>query len=372
MNNSLDKFRRYSKRPDYIFLLVVVSLALFGLLMIYSASSLIAFQWFDGDNNYYFVGRQALSLAVGLIAMAVTMVIDYRVWQKYSIWMLLATIVLLLVVLIPGIGEESKGASRWLDIGLIRFQPSEFAKLTLIIYFSSLFAKRPEKVNILPVIAILAIISLLLIGLQSDLGTLVIMTGIAAVTFFVAGGSYTQMLMGGGLILAAFALFIRGSQYRWERFMTFLNPSAESLDAGYHINQSLLAIGSGGLWGLGLGNSVQKYFYLPEPYTDSIFAIIAEELGFLRASLVVIAFIILAWRGIKIARNAPDNFGMILAAGITTWIVLQAFVNIGALSGVLPLTGVPLPFISSGGSSLIAILAAVGILLNISKNGYEK
>jgi len=198
------------------------------------------------------------------------------------------------------------------------------------------------------------------------------MTGTAVATFFVAGGSYTQILFGGGVALAAFAAFIRSSQYRWERFLIFLNPSAESLDSGYHINQSLLAIGSGGLWGLGLGKSVQKYFYLPEPYTDSIFAIIAEELGFLRASLVIIAFIILAWRGIRIARNAPDNFGTILAAGIITWIILQAFVNIGALSGVLPLTGVPLPFISSGGSSLIATMAAVGILLNISKNGYEK
>ncbi|HOE74436.1 MAG TPA: putative lipid II flippase FtsW [bacterium] len=372
MNTSLDKFRRYSKRPDYVFLLVVVALVLFGLLMIYSASSLVAFQWFDGDNNYYFVGRQALSLMVGVIAMAITMATDYRVWQKYSLWMLLATIILLLIVSIPGIGEESKGASRWLDIGPIRFQPSEFAKLTLIIYFSSLFAGRSGKVNILPVIGVLAIISLFLIGLQSDLGTLVIMTGTAVATFFVAGGSYTQILFGGGVALAAFAAFIRSSQYRWERFLIFLNPSAESLDSGYHINQSLLAIGSGGLWGLGLGKSVQKYFYLPEPYTDSIFAIIAEELGFLRASLVIIAFIILAWRGIRIARNAPDNFGTILAAGIITWIILQAFVNIGALSGVLPLTGVPLPFISSGGSSLIATMAAVGILLNISKNGYEK
>lgn len=367
MNTSIEKFRKYRKKPDYWLLLIVIGLSLFGLVMIGSASILVAFEKFGGAHNYYYVGKQALSLILGIFAMLITMNIDYKKWRRFSLWMLVLTILFLVIALIPGLGEEAKGASRWIQIGAFSFQPSEIAKLSFIIYLASWFSKRIGKINIIPLLIMLAVISALIIA-QPDLGTLTVIVGIAIAMFFAAGGSYIQLLSGSLLIAVAFIVFIRSSAYRWQRFLTFINPSSESLGAGYHINQSLLAIGSGGIWGLGFGRSIQKYLYLPEPYTDSIFAIIAEELGFLRSFLIIVVFAILAWYGFRIARRAPDNFGRLLAIGIIFWITFQAFVNIGALSGVLPLTGVPLPFISYGGTSLIATLAAVGILLNISKN----
>lgn len=367
MNTSIEKFRKYRRRPDYWLLIVVLGLSLFGLVMIGSASVLIAFEKFGGASNYYYVGKQALSLLIGMIVMLITMNIDYRQWKKFSIWMLILTLALLAIALIPGLGEATKGASRWIQIGAFSFQPSEIAKLSFIIYLASWFSKRVGKINIIPVLVILAVVSVLVIA-QPDLGTLTVIVGIAIAMFFAAGGSYIQLISGSLIIGVAFILFIRSSAYRWQRFLTYINPSSESLGAGYHINQALLAIGSGGFWGLGFGRSIQKYLYLPEPYTDSIFAIIAEELGFLRSSLIILVFAIFAWRGFRIARAAPDNFGRLLATGIVFWVIFQAFVNIGALSGILPLTGVPLPFISYGGTSLIATLAAVGILLNISKS----
>ncbi len=351
-------------------MLIVIGLALFGLVMIGSASALIAFEKFDGANNYYYVGKQAVNLVIAVAFMIVTMSIDYRVWKKYAGLMLILTIILLLVALIPGLGNEAGGASRWIDIGFVRFQPSEIAKLTFVIYLASWFSKRVGRVNIVPLLIVLAVVAALVIS-QPDLGTLTVLIGVAVAMFFAAGGSYIQLLAGGGLIAAAFAIFIRSSEYRWQRFLTFMSPSSETLGAGYHINQALLAIGSGGLMGLGFGRSIQKYLYLPEPYTDSIFAIVCEELGFVRAILVIAVFGLLAWRGYLIAKNAEDNFGKLVATGITFWIIFQAFINIGALSGVLPLTGVPLPFISYGGSSLMATFAAVGVLLNISKYAYE-
>jgi len=366
MNTSIEKYRKFRKKPDYWIILIVIGLSLFGLVMIGSASALVAFEKFDGSNNYYFVGKQAISLLIGIVMMLVFSNIDYRKWKKYSILMIVITLLLLAIAHIPGLGDATKGASRWIQFGAFTFQPSEIAKLTLIIYLASWMSNRIGKINIIPFLAILGIVSFLVIT-QPDLGTLTVIVGISIAMFFAAGGSYFQMVIGGVAIIVAFAVFIRSSAYRWQRFLTFLNPTSESLGAGYHINQALLAIGSGGFWGLGFGRSIQKYLYLPEPYTDSIFAIIAEELGFVRCSLVIIAFTILAWRGFKIIRGAPDNFGRLLATGIVIWIVFQAFVNIGALSGVLPLTGVPLPFISYGGTSLIATMTAVGILINISK-----
>lgn len=351
-------------------MLIVIGLGLFGLVMIGSASALIAFEKFDGANNYYYVGKQAINLVIAVLFMIVTMSIDYRVWKKYAGLMLILTLVLLLVALIPGLGNEAGGASRWIDIGFVRFQPSELAKLTFVIYLASWFSKRVGRVNIVPLLVVLAVVAALVIS-QPDLGTLTVLIGVAVAMFFAAGGSYIQLLAGGGLIAAAFAIFIRSSEYRWQRFLTFMSPSSETLGAGYHINQALLAIGSGGLMGLGFGRSIQKYLYLPEPYTDSIFAIICEELGFVRAILVIAVFGLLAWRGFIIAKNAEDNFGKLIATGITFWIIFQTFINIGALSGVLPLTGVPLPFISYGGSSLMATFAAIGVLLNISKYAHE-
>jgi cell division protein FtsW len=203
---------------------------------------------------------------------------------------------------------------------------------------------------------------------QPDLGTMSVILFSSVAVFFIAGAELTHMVIGAGALLTAFTILIKTSYYRQQRLLVFLNPSVDSQGAAYHINQALLAVGAGGLWGLGFGQSRQKYLYLPEAHTDSIFAIIAEELGFIRSGLVIAGFLFLAYLGYKIAKNAPDRFSRLLAIGITTWIVVQAFINIGAMINVLPLTGVPLPFISYGGSSLIILLAAVGVMLNISKN----
>ncbi len=348
-------------------LLTVVSLSLFGLVMIGSASALVAYERFNGDHNYFYVGRQTLNLVIGVLAMIIVANVDYHWWRDKARLMLFLTFALLVAVFVPGIGESLKGASRWIHIGPLFFQPSEMVKLTFIMYLAGWFEKRVANISLLPLTVILTAIIGLIIA-EPDLGTLTVVILIAAAMFFIAGGAYWQMGMGGLLAGFVFLTLIRLSPYRWQRLMVFLNPSSEVQGASYHINQSLLAIGSGGLWGLGFGRSVQKYLYLPEPYTDSIFAIIAEELGLLRAMLVIAAFLFLAWRGLRIAQSAPDIFGRLVATGITTWILVQAFINIGALSGLLPLTGVPLPFVSYGGSSLIIIFVAIGVLLNISKH----
>jgi cell division protein FtsW len=371
MINGINRYERYRPRVDYWVLFLVVILSLFGLVMIGSSSALVAYERFNGEHNYYYVGLQALRLVGGVLAMIIFSSVDYHWWKDKSRFMLFLTLALLVAVFIPGLGETLKGASRWIHLGPLFFQPSELVKLTFILYLAGWMEKRVANISFLPLMLILGAIVALIIA-QPDMGTLSIVIAIAAAMFFTAGGSLFQMIIGSSLALTVFLALIRSSTYRWQRLMIFLNPSSEIQGAGYHINQSLLAIGSGGLWGLGFGHSIQKYLYLPEPYTDSIFAIIAEELGFVRAALVIIVFIILAWRGLKIAKEAPDVYGRLIATGVTVWVSVQMFINIGALSGLLPLTGVPLPFISYGGSSLVIIFIAMGILLNISKQSHSQ
>lgn len=367
---SLQRFRLRQQRPNYFLALVVFALVLFGLLMIYSASVVISFQNFG--YNYYYLNRQAVSLVVGIITWFVAVKIDYRVWQKYAFWMLIATLVLLIAVFTPGLGHgELGGANRWISLGPIFFQPSEIAKLTFILYLSAWLAKKGEKVKdfqsgFLPFLAVVGLVAFLIMK-QPDMGTMVVMSTIALSIFFASGASLAHL--GASLVLAItlFWLLIRGSSYRLQRFLVFLHPEQQSLGASYHINQAMLAIGSGGLWGLGFGQSKQKYLYLPQAHTDSIFAIVVEELGFLRALLVVLALVVIGYIGYKIAKTAPDMFSRLVATGITTWFIFQAFINLAAMLGLLPLTGIPLPFISFGGSSLVVSLIAVGILMNISK-----
>lgn len=366
---SLQRFRTNKQKPDYLLALVIFALSVFGLVMIYSASVVISYKIF-GYNNYY-LNKQVISLLVGILAWIIFSLIDYRVWQKYAFGLLILTLCLLIAVFIPGLGVELGGAHRWIDIGFTLFQPSEIIKLTLIIYLSAWLTKKGEGVKdfqsgFVPFVVLMGIV-IFLIMKQPDMGTMSVIAATAAVMFFVAGASLSHIIVGGTFVMALFWILIRSSSYRFQRFLTFLNPSGAALSASYHINQALLAIGSGGLLGLGFGLSQQKHLFLPQAHTDSIFAIITEELGFLRALLVILVFAFIAWRGYKIAKNAPDTFSRLLAIGITTWIVLQALINLGAMTGVLPLTGVPLPFISYGGSSLVVLFAAVGILMNISK-----
>lgn len=357
-------------KPDYLFMIAIFILIFFGIIMISSSSVVVSLE--NTGKNYSYVFRQVISLIFGLVAMYITSKIDYRFWKKHSLWIIGVTILLLILVFVPGIGKSAGGAHRWISLGGKWFQPSEIVKLAFIIYLASWLDNMGENVKsfwkgFVPFGLLIAVIGFLIMS-QPDLGTMSVILFSAVAIFFVAGAELTHMVLGAGAMLAVFAVLIKTSPYRQQRLLVFLNPSVDSQGAAYHINQALLAVGAGGMWGLGFGQSRQKYLYLPEAHTDSIFAIIAEELGYIRSGLVIAGYFFIAYLGYRIAKNAPDRFSKLLAVGITTWIVVQAFINIGAMINVLPLTGVPLPFVSYGGSSLIVLLAAVGIMLNISKN----
>ncbi|MCX6810649.1 MAG: putative lipid II flippase FtsW [Candidatus Berkelbacteria bacterium] len=358
----------YKKRKtaDYLLMVLVFGLIAFGLIMIYSVSKYLSLQITNQASDKYYLVRQLVSLGIGVIVWAVFQAIDYKFWHKYTGTMLWITIVLLASVFLFRTGN----GSRWINLFGLGFQPSEFAKLSMIIYLSGWLSSKKKSGDIndsfVPFLLFVGGVSLMML-IQKDLGTLSVILIIAASIFFAAGAKLQNLAIGGSLGVFLVWLAIKIEPYRMQRLTAFFNPNSGSLSTSYHIRNALIAIGSGGLWGLGFGQSRQKYLYLPEAQTDSIFPIIAEELGFLRASAVIIVYGLIAYRGYSIARRAPDDFSQLMAVGITTWIIWQTFVNLGAMMALLPLTGVPLPFISYGGTSLIAFLAAIGILLNISK-----
>ncbi len=357
-------------KVDGYLLWTVLILLTVGLLMVSSASSVLSYQRFE--TNYYYFFRQLLFGALpGLILMYIFSRIDYHFWQKVAPLLVLGGIGLLVAVLIPGIGFEVGGSRRWINFGLFLFQPAEFMKLAMVIYLASWYDKRQHHVDdlyygFLPTLAMVAVVAGLII-LEPDMGTMLVLTSIAGVMFFIGGVKlrYIAATISAGLLVLW--ILIKAAPYRADRFLAYLDPSADAKGISYQINQALLAIGSGGWWGRGYGQSIQKHSYLPEPIGDSIFAIMSEELGFVRVSMVLALFLFLAYRGFKIARFAPDTFGKLVAGGITGWIVVQALINMGGITAVIPLTGIPLTFISYGSTSLAVTLAAVGILLNISR-----
>lgn len=357
-------------RVDKTLLMVSLLLLGFGLVMLFSASVAVGMERFS-DPNFY-IKRQLVSLAIGLVAALVAYKVDYHFWQRWSLLFLFVSIALLVLVLVPGIGASGQGAQRWINLGVGVVQPSEIVKLTLVLYLAAWlsergpYAIRSMTAGLLPLVAILALLGFLILR-QPDLGTLIIIAAIAVGMYFVGGAKVRHLA---GLVAAgavALALAIAFAPYRLSRFAAFLNPSDDPQGAGYHITQALLAVGSGGLFGLGLGHSRQKFLYLPEVTGDSIFAVIAEELGFVGSIAVIALFLAFFWRSMRIARRAPDAFGKLAAIGAGGAITLQAFINMAAMLGVLPLTGLTLPLVSYGGSSLIVTLVAIGILLNISK-----
>ncbi len=335
--------------------------------MVYSASSFVAAR--DYGDAAYFFQRQLLSVILGVIVLLVTMRIDYRQWRRFSLVGLLLTLPLLLYVLKYGRAEY--GASRWIAFGsFLSFQPSELVKLVLALYIADWLARKGNQVGtflygLVPFVLLVGVI-LGLVMLENDMGTAVIIAGLATVMFFTAGANIIQFLLAigcGGLIFLTEAL----KGYRYLRIIGFLNPFQDTTGINMQLYQSLLGLGSGGWFGLGLGASRQKAGYLPFPFIDSIFAILGEELGFIGCAFVVMLFLFLAFRGFRLARRSQDLYGALLATGITTWLILQAIINIGSTTGTIPYTGVPLPFISFGGSSLVISLAAIGVLLNISR-----
>jgi len=351
---------------DRWLLACVMGLTLFGILMVYDASVVMAFR--DFSDKYFYVRQQAVSVILGLVALSFLARINYHRLQNFAPFLLIVTVFLLGIVLLPHIGVRALGAKRWINFGGFNFQPAELAKISLILYFSSLFSK---KIKILSFLAVLGAVVLLLM-LEPDLGTTVVLVASSLSIFFAAGAPLFALSGLAGIVLLAGLTLILTSDYRRERLLTFFDIGRDPLGASYHIRQVLLALGSGGLLGLGLGASRQKYEYLPESMTDSIFAIIGEELGFLGAACLILVFLFIIWRGFNVAREAPDKFGQLLAVGITSWIGIQALVNFASMVALVPLTGIPLPFISYGGSSLVVSLAGVGILLNISKYRVRK
>ncbi|MEK7619293.1 MAG: putative lipid II flippase FtsW [Patescibacteria group bacterium] len=359
-------------QPDTLFVVALFALVTFGLLMLSSASAVVSYQKYG--SAYYYITHQILfGFLPGLFLFALCSRFPYQYLQKYAFFFLLASIILLVLVFIPGVGYEYGGARRWLHAGPYLFQPSEFVKLTFLLYLATWLSKKGEKhvqnfsYGFLPFLALLGTIALLVIA-QPDMGTMGIIVLIAFTMFAVGGAKFSHVTLAvfGGLIVAM--VLVNTASYRFERFTTFLHPQQDPQGLGYHINQALLAVGSGGALGRGFGHSRQKFAYLPEVTGDSIFAIIAEELGFVLSIVLISLIMFLVFRGLAIARRTPDVFGRLVVVGVMSWIAFQSFINIGAMLSVLPLTGIPLPFISYGGSSLIILMAAAGIVANISRS----
>ncbi|WP_338825306.1 putative peptidoglycan glycosyltransferase FtsW [Moorella humiferrea] len=352
---------------DFWILLPCVLLLGIGIVMIFSASALTS-SYSYGD-PYFFFKRQMIWAALGLGGLFFTMQFDYTYLRRLAAPFLGVAIVLLILVLL--IGTTSRGSSRWLGIGSLSFQPSEIIKLAMVIFLANSLAQNRRYLNNLvqgigPYLALMAFVCLLILA-QPDLGTAVAVAGTTYLMLTVGGADKRYLALLAVLGVAAVGLAIAIAPYRMARFTAFLNPWADPQGNGWQTIQSLLAIGSGGLFGTGLGEGRQKLYYLPENHTDFIFAILSEELGFIGAAFVVILFLLLIWRGFQTAFKAPDTFGSLLAAGLTIMLSLQAFLNMGVVTGMLPVTGITLPLLSYGGSSLIFTLVGIGILLNISR-----
>lgn len=349
---------------DGLLLLCVAALVVGGLVMVYSASQLDQ----PGDPAYW-VKRQAWWVVVGVVVLMATAHVPYARWRRMAPWLLLLAVVLLLAVL--RFGWASGGAQRWLSLGPLSFQPSELAKFALVIFLADWLVRRGEGVRswrcLLPFGGIVGCV-LLLILLQNDMGTSLVVGLLALAMLYAAGARGWHVLTVVGLGGVLYFLVIVSTPFRRARLDDFINPLPPRCAGAWQVCQGLISLGSGGIGGRGLGDSVQKAGYLPNPFTDSIFAVIGEELGLLGCMALIGLFALLAYRGLRIGRQAPDAHGALLACGMTCWLVGQAFINIGSVVVVIPFTGVPLPFVSSGGSSLVMSLAAVGVLLNISRH----
>ncbi|OWK27059.1 MAG: cell division protein FtsW [Parcubacteria group bacterium GW2011_GWA2_38_13b] len=356
---------------DTILLYIVFALVVFGITILSSASVVISNENF-GEPYYYLKHQLFNGLAVGLALFYAGFKIDYKFWKKISLPLIILSIVLLLMVFSDNFGFNRGIATRWLAFGGLMFQPTEIVKLFFIFYLAALFEKKKKNVKdfykgFIPFIIILSVISAL-VAAQPDIGTLGVIAAISLAIYFVAGADIRHLFLICLTGSAALFVLVKAAPYRMDRFTAFINPGIDPTGISYQINQALIAIGMGGLWGLGYGYGQQKILYLPEVIGDSIFAIIAEELGFVGGTVIIALFVILAIRGFKIAKHAPDKFAELTAFGIVFWIIFQAFINIASISGIVPMTGVPLPFISYGGTSLALNLFGMGVVLNISKH----
>ncbi|HAT03902.1 MAG TPA: putative lipid II flippase FtsW [Candidatus Magasanikbacteria bacterium] len=362
--------RDTTRSADYVLLTYFLILVLFGLLILSSAGVAVGLERFQ--DPYFFIKRQLLlGVIPGVILFLIAAKIDYHIWKKYSFFIFIAGIVLLLLPFIPGIGStHNTGSHSWIAIGGHSFQPAEAAKLTLIIFMAAFLSNMSKRIydfkhGFLVALGV-GMIPIVLIVLQPDVGTTFILFSVLIVLLFLADARLSHLALLGLAAVIGFGIIILAAPYRAERFTTFLHPELDPQGQGYQINQAFLAIGSGGWLGLGLGHSRQKFQYLPEVHADSIFAIAAEELGFVIITLFLLLFVLIILRGLRIAKYS-DGFGRLLVGGIMSWFIIQSLLNIGAMVGLLPLTGVPLPFVSHGGSALMIGMVGMGMIMNVSK-----
>jgi len=369
-----------------VLLVVVLCLLFFGVVMVSSVSVYQSYQitssmvqkgLLSEPTNSFYLWRHLGRVVIAIPACIIMMYLPLNIWKKTALLFFVGGLLLLIALFLPGIGANYGTSTSWINVPLIpSLQPAEFVKLALIFYLAVWMEKREELVQsfqygFLPFTFLLSAVVILL-ALQPDFGSVLVISVIAASMFFAAGGSIFH-IVGGGLFAAAAAYpIIMSKEYIRNRFMVFLNPSIDPLNIGFQIKQALIAVGSGGWFGVGFGKSIQKYGYLPEVQGDTIFAAAAEELGFIRISLLIIAFLIIAYRGYSIANRAPNRFSMLVAVGITSWFVFQAIINIGVNLSLIPLTGLTLPFVSYGGTSIILNMMGAGVLLNISRYATEK
>lgn len=359
------------KAVDFTLLLATLLLVFIGIIMVFSSSWPEAMQKYN--DGYLFLRKQIISASAGLFGLILCMNIDYKIWKKYSFLIFIASLGLTALIFTP-LGMEAKGARRWIDLGFTTFMPSDTVKIGAIIFFSNFLANKKEKVasfkqGTLPALIIIGI-ACGSIYVQKDFGTTVTLGATLMAMFFVAGMNLFHLLfMGAGAFgLGILAVTGEDNAYRLDRIKAFRDPFADKLGDGWQAVQSLYALGSGGLFGLGLGKSRQKFFYIPESYNDFIFSIIGEELGFLGTLTVLLIFLLLIWRGIHIALSVDDSFACYLATGITALITIQSLIHIAVVTSSIPTTGITLPFISYGGTSLMIYMSAIGILLNISRH----
>lgn len=355
--------------PDYMLFWTIIALLVVGLVAVYTSSHVWAS--FSYDDSTFFLKRQLLFAGAGLLGMIFLSFVPYYFWKKHALIIIIACFALLLVVLIPGIGIVRGGARSWIGVGAFSIQPSEFMKLGLIIFIAQRLSTYGKKITSLmkgfiPLL-LLIFAAFGLIMLQPDLGTGVVLVLTCMMLLFIGGTRIKHFVSLAVIGMVGFVLLILSAPYRIRRITAFLNPWDDPLGDGFQIIQSLYAIGPGGLLGVGLGNSLQKHFYLPEPQTDFIFAILGEELGFIGGTFIILLFVILLWRGTKVALFAPCQFSRYVAFGIISMLTIQTMINLSVVIGLIPVTGITLPFLSYGGSSLTLTLASVGILLNISR-----
>jgi cell division protein FtsW len=363
----------FKRPPDLVLFLDIVLLLTIGIIMVFS-SSFVQAQTSYGD-GFYFLKRQLLWALLGIFGMIALMRVDYQVYKKWATPILLVAVLLLIVVLVPGVGIKINGARRWLGTAAFSFQPSEVAKLALVLFLARYLSQHQDSIKqfvkgfAVPLLFVVFICGFML--LQPDLGTAVTVALTSYLMLLAAGARKTHLVGLALLGVVVLGVAIAVAPYRLTRFTAFLNPWADPLGSGFQTIQSLYAVGSGKLFGLGLGMGRQKFLYLPEVQTDFIFAVIGEELGFIGSAFVLLLFFVFMWRGLKIALKVPDTFASLTAVGITMDVVLQAFIHIGVVTGSMPVKGITLPFISYGGSSLTLTLLMIGILLNISHYAEE-